>query len=202
MKILYRILHKFYEILQKAERYTKNQAYRKLSNCCIEDGVCFFEESNLQHMSDGQIFIGSGSRIRGELVTFPDGGNISIGKNCYLGHRSIIWSEEKVLIGDRVLISHNCNVFDNTTHPIDSKIRAEHVREIFTTGHPDKRYETLVSEPVIIEDDVWICCNCTILKGVHIGEGAIISTGSIVTKDVEAHTLVGGNPAKFIKSLV
>lgn len=52
---------------------------------------------------------------------------------------------------------------------------------------------------VIIEDGVWVGCNVTILKGVHIGKGSVIAAGSIVTKDVPPYSIVGGNPAKVIK---
>ncbi|MEA3423389.1 MAG: DapH/DapD/GlmU-related protein, partial [Bacillota bacterium] len=53
--------------------------------------------------------------------------------------------------------------------------------------------------PVVIEDDVWIGARTVILPGVVIHEGSIIAAGSIVTKDVQAYSIVGGNPAKLIK---
>lgn len=53
--------------------------------------------------------------------------------------------------------------------------------------------------PVVIEDDTWIGCNVTILKGVTIGRGAIVSAGSVVTKDVPQYAIVGGIPAKVLK---
>lgn len=53
-------------------------------------------------------------------------------------------------------------------------------------------------EPIIIEDDVWIGSRVIILPGVRIGRGSIIGAGAVVTKDVESHTIVGGNPAKII----
>jgi acetyltransferase-like isoleucine patch superfamily enzyme len=55
-------------------------------------------------------------------------------------------------------------------------------------------------KPVIMEDSVWIGCNVTVLKGVRIGNGAIIAAGSVVTKDVSPKSLVGGNPARLIKT--
>ena len=58
------------------------------------------------------------------------------------------------------------------------------------------------SKPIIIQDDVWIGRRAIILKGVTIGEGAVVAAGSIVTKDVPPHTLVAGNPAKIIKKEV
>lgn len=55
---------------------------------------------------------------------------------------------------------------------------------------------------VIIEDEVWLGANSIILSGVTIGKGAIVAAGSVVTKDVPPYTIVGGNPAKFIKNRV
>jgi len=52
-----------------------------------------------------------------------------------------------------------------------------------------------------INDNAWVGMNCIILKGVTIGEGAIVAAGSVVTKDVQAWTLVGGNPARILKEI-
>src|SRR5437868_13871626 len=62
---------------------------------------------------DESIEIGSGSHIKGELLTFSHGGKIKIGDYCYVGEQSRIWSALSVTIGDRVLISHCVNIFDN-----------------------------------------------------------------------------------------
>ena len=65
----------------------------------------------------------------------------------------------------------------------------------------NKDWRNVVSKPIIVESKVWIGFNVTILKGVTIGEGAVIGAQSVVTKDVEPWTVVGGNPACFIKRL-
>jgi acetyltransferase-like isoleucine patch superfamily enzyme len=57
------------------------------------------------------------------------------------------------------------------------------------------------SLPITVEDHVWIGANATILPGVTIGKGAIVAAGSVVVKDVAPHTVVGGNPARLIKTL-
>jgi len=64
-----------------------------------------------------------------------------------------------------------------------------------------KNWEVVNSRPIKIEDDVWIGMNVLVLKGVTIGRGAIVAAGSVVTKNVEPWTVVGGNPAKLIKKL-
>jgi acetyltransferase-like isoleucine patch superfamily enzyme len=55
--------------------------------------------------------------------------------------------------------------------------------------------------PVVIEDDVWLGARVTVLKGVHIGRGAVVAAGAVVTRDVPPYTLVGGVPAKVIRTL-
>lgn len=62
-----------------------------------------------------------------------------------------------------------------------------------------KNLEKEEKAPIEIGNDVWIGCNVTIVRGVKIGDGAIIAAGSVVTKDVQPYTIVGGVPAKFIK---
>lgn len=145
------------------------------------------------------ITIGAFTHIRGELFTFGHGGKIVIGEYCYLGQESIIWSAKSVVIGDRVLIANNVNIFDNVTHPLNPKARHEQYREIITSGHPRKI--GLSEEPVVICNDAWIGCMSIILPGVTISEGAIVGAGSVVTKDVPPYTIVAGNPARIIREL-
>jgi len=65
----------------------------------------------------------------------------------------------------------------------------------------DNRTETAPAAPIIVEDDVWLATRVTILKGVRIGRGSVVAAGAVVTKDVAPYTLVGGVPARLIRSL-
>lgn len=146
------------------------------------------------------ISVGEHTYVRGELLTFGHGGKISIGDYCYIGEGARIWSSVSVRIGDRVLISHNVNIFDSDTHPIDDFMgRHKQYKDIITTGHP--KTIDLGENPVVIEDDVLIACQSIVLKGVTIGRGAVVGAGSVVTRDVAPFTLVAGNPAKFIRAI-
>ena len=102
------------------------------------------------------------------------GKNSVINWGCYLDNRRGIY------IGDNVGIAHNV--------------------KIYTLGHDmdDPKFGTK-GAPVQINDNVFIFSNAMIMPGVSIGEGAIVLTGSVVTKDVEPWTIVGGNPAKKIR---
>lgn len=109
-------------------------------------------------------------------------------------------------VGDKLIIGKFCMIASNVTFIMNG---ANHLTDaissypfaIFDEGWKDamdgKSYP--VKGDTIIGNDVWIGYNATIMPGVTIGDGAIIATGSVVTKDVEPYTIVGGNPAKEIK---
>jgi acetyltransferase-like isoleucine patch superfamily enzyme len=122
----------------------------------------------------------------GRLMAYRHGGKISIGEWCYTGVRSEIWSMDSIQIGNKELISHDVNIHDGTAHSIDAKERHEQYRNILTGGHPRSREELpgINSCPIVIENEVWISFGVTILKGVRIGAGSIISAGSFVTHDI------------------
>jgi acetyltransferase-like isoleucine patch superfamily enzyme len=146
-----------------------------------------------------KIVVGRHSRILGELFTFAHGGEIKIGEWCYVGEGSRIWSASSIVIGNRVLISHNANVFDSLTHPLQAAKRHEQIREIFTRGHP--REISLDESPVKICDDAWIGAGAMVLRGVTVGGGSVVAAGAVVTKDVPAYSIVAGNPAVLIREI-
>jgi len=171
-------------------------------HCLYQPSTVFYDSAaifnNLPHAE--KIVIGANTHIRGEILTFAHGGQITIGDYCYIGEGTRIWSAKNISIGNRVLISHNASIFDNDTHPIDNPAaRHQQFKDIITTGHPTRL--DLREKPVVIEDDALIGCQCVILKGVTIGRAAVVGAGSVVTKDVPPYTLVAGNPARFIRKL-
>jgi len=111
------------------------------------------------------------------------GYNISVGENFYanFGCTMLDWSVIK--IGDNVALGPNCTL-TCVNHPLDGDHRLSNLG--------------LYAFPIVIEDNVWVGANAVILSGVHIGEGAVIGAGSVVTKSVPAHTIVVGNPARII----
>lgn len=152
-----------------------------------------------KHASKKAIRIGENTQILGELMLFGHGGDISIGDFCYVGEHTRIWSALKINIGHRVLISHNVNIFDSLTHPISAGNRHLQYLHIITKGHPKQLQ--LDEASIDIRNDVWIGTNAIILRGVTIGEGAIVGAGSVVTKDVAPWTIVAGNPAKIMREI-
>jgi len=178
--------------------------FRKLlikQKILIEKGAVLYSSSkilnNLQQRD--AIHIGAFTHIKGEILTFGHGGSIKIGQYCFIGEDTKVWSAKSIVIGDRVLISHNVNIFDNTTHPISAKLRHEQFKQIINSGHP--KVIDLQEESIVICDDVLIGCMSIILAGVTIGEGSIVGAGSVVTKNVPPWTIVAGNPARIIREI-
>ncbi len=145
------------------------------------------------------IRVGARSIVRGELLVFAGGGSIRIGDSCYVGESARLWSAGSIAVGNRVLISHGVNIIDNLTHPLSAVARHAQFVAIATRGHPVD--VDLDPRPITIGDDVLVCANAIILRGVTIGRAAVVGAGSVVTRDVPALGLVAGNPARLIRSL-
>lgn len=111
------------------------------------------------------------------------GENISIGKNVFVNHACTFMDRGGITLEDNVLIGPKVNLI-TTNHPIN----------------PAERRAT-VSQPITIKKGAWIGVGATILPGVTIGENSIVAAGAVVSKDVPDDTIVGGVPAKFIKSI-
>ena len=105
---------------------------------------------------------------------------------------------ERVEIGDDVLISWGCTIVDHNSHALAWEDIRNDVRQYYGGT---KNWEKVDIVPVIIGNKSWIGFNSIILKGVTLGEGAIVGAGSVVTKDVPAHSVVAGNPARIIRSI-
>lgn len=107
---------------------------------------------------------------------------------------------KKIVIGNRVLISHNVNIHDNNSHSLDANLRHEDYIHISTKGMLLKE-NNLNEKEIIIGDDVWIGFNSTIMKGVRIGRGSIVGANTIVTKDIPEYVVCVGSPMRIIKYL-
>lgn len=167
----------------------------------LDSSVIIFPETSISSKL-GFISVGKKSCVRGSLEIQRYNGKIEIGSNCYVGDHTRIWAADSVKIGNNVLIAHNVNIFDNDTHPTDYLERRDDAENIIFKGGIRKNYPSLQSLPVEIGDDAWIGCNSIILKGVKIGGGCIVAAGSVVTKSTPPFSLVAGNPARVVKSLL
>lgn len=111
------------------------------------------------------------------------GKNITIGRNVFINACCHFQDHGGVTLGDGCLIGHNV-VFATLNHDLNPHRRA-----------------FMMPAPIVLGKNVWIGSNSTILQGVTIGDGAVVAAGAVVTKDVPANVVVGGVPAKYLRSV-
>ena len=110
----------------------------------------------------------------------------------------------EIRVGHRVFINQNCTLYDLAEISIGDDVMIGPNVSIITASHPvapSERRAYLIGRPIVIERNVWIAADVTIVGGVTVGENSVIAAGSVVTKDVPPNTLVGGNPARVIRSI-
>ena len=112
------------------------------------------------------------------------GSDISVGRNVFVNQNCTFYDLGGLTIADDVMIGPNVSII-TSGHPIE----------------PSQRRACIVAKPIAIERNVWIAAGATIIGGVTVGENSVVAAGSVVTKDVPPSTLVGGNPARVIRSI-
>lgn len=139
--------------------------------------------SSILRMDENATVISKGdfSFFYGADVIVFDDAVLELGQNSFINSNANIRCHKHIKIGDDCAISHNFTVMDSDAHKLDGKLN---------------------TSPVEIGNHVWIGTGVTILRGVKVGDGAVISAGSLVTKDVAPNSLVAGVPAKVIKEYV
>lgn len=135
--------------------------------------------------NEALIEIGQGAEIKEGVIIKTYDNKVIIGKNVQLNPFSVIYGGSGVIIGDNVIMAPHCMVAaGNHNH-----------RQL----EQPMRFAPSVSRgPIVIEDDVWIGANCTIVDGVRIGKGAVVGANSVVNRDVPPYAVVGGVPAKML----
>ena len=132
--------------------------------------------------SDAKCRIGNFLMTAGPFyIKCTDKAEITIGDNCFFNHNCSLTAAENIVIGNQCMFANNFVVVDHDHDRKDGKILKE-----------------LVSAPVKIGNNVWCGANVTVLKGVTIGDGAVIAAGSVVNRDVAAYSVVAGVPARKI----
>jgi acetyltransferase-like isoleucine patch superfamily enzyme len=153
----------------------------------------YLDQGVYLHATPNGIEIGSGSIVMHGAVlhvynfrSLPHAG-IKVGRDCLIGEYSVIRGQGGVTIGDRVY-----------TSPFTQIIAVNHVFDNPNVPFVD---QGITAEGIVIEDDVWLGAGAVITDGVRVGRGSVVAAGAVVTKDVPAHTVVAGVPARPIKTI-
>ena len=115
---------------------------------------------------------------------YTGGENIRVGRNVFINQNCTMYDPGGIDIGDDVMIGPNVSII-TSSHPLE----------------PARRREFVIAKPIVIERNVWIAAGATIIGGVTIGENSVVAAGSVVTRDVPANSLAGGNPARVIRAI-
>lgn len=142
----------------------------------------------------GSLFVCEKARLEVDAFDVYAGSRINVNAGAelvlgsgYMNHDCVIDCFSSIRIGQNVVISERVVIRDSDNHFI-------------TWRGGNCNEDKPMSAPIVIGDHVWIGMNVIVLKGVTIGEGVVVSAGSVVTKDVPPHSLVAGVPAKVIKA--
>jgi acetyltransferase-like isoleucine patch superfamily enzyme len=169
-------------------KYNKNIIIDKTSKVDLTK-INVFDSTN-------RLIIGKNSIVYGRIIFEKSDAKIEIGDRCIVN--STLICAKNIKIGNDVLIAWGGTFLDHNSHSIFFEERRNDVLNDLK-GITD--WKNIKMADIIIEDKVWIGFNVIILKGVKIGEGAVIGAGSVVTKDVPPYHIVAGNPAKIIKKI-
>lgn len=164
-------------------------------NTVIDSSSCF-----KKYFSQLPLGLKTGSHVtlQSAALSIEKNGYVEIGDYSYISGASLA-AYHKILIGKYVFIAGGVTIVDTDFHPLDPATRLLDTIAVSTVGDKSRRPK-FDTAPVIIEDDVWIGFNATILKGVTIGKGSVIEPGAVVSKNIPAGSVVSGNPA-VVKSV-
>lgn len=153
----------------------------------------------LRNKMVGSLYLAKGATLEADAYDVYAGSRINVNADAklslgsgYMNHECVIDCFSSISIGHGVVISERVVIRDADNHTIQS-VAIETERKQISAEKPS-------TAPIVIQDHVWIGMNVMVLKGVTIGEGAVVAAGSLVNKDVPPYSLVAGVPAKVIKT--
>ena len=151
----------------------------------------------VRNYAGAQLSIGPRTLCSAAILFEKPGARVTIGSDTFVGKSRIVAANE-VAIGDDVLISWDVTIVDHDSHALAFADRRNDVAD-WRQGRKD--WSKVCQGRISVGNKAWIGFGAAILKNVTIGEGAIVAAMSVVTKDVAPWTVVGGNPARFIRDL-
>jgi len=189
----------------------KNQAERekslgniKMGNSVLLPGFAlsiFKEQPGRKYVT-----IGDDTLLECQMSFESGEGEIVIGDRVYIGQSKLI-SRTRIEFENDIFVAWGCYFYDHDSHSLDYRERQNDLKQQvkdYREGKyfiENKNWDCVNTKPIKVCSNAWIGMHAIILKGVTIGEGAVVAAGSVVTRDVEPWTVVAGNPAKPVKKL-
>jgi galactoside O-acetyltransferase len=150
--------------------------------------------------------IGDRCVLSNQFVFESTSGKIKVGNAVFINSGTKVVSRSSIEIGNGVMIAWGCMIYDHNSHSISYLDRIADHDQVLSNFHKDninknKDWSKVETAPIKICDHVWLGFDVVILKGVTVGEGAIVGARAVVTKDVSPWTIVAGNPARVVKEI-
>ena len=167
----------------------------------------FLNNFNIVNSILNNVVIGEESIIGATIIFENTNGSVLIGDRVYIGDSKII-CKNKIIFENDILVAWGVVFYDHNSHSLDYKKRQKDIKQVlYDYNHhsgnylANKVWSDVNCHPIIIKNNAWIGMDALILKGVTIGEGAIVAARSVVTKNVPPFTVVAGNPARIVKHI-
>lgn len=166
-------------------------------------------------LNGGKIEIGNNVKFN-HKVTFQGKGKLIINDNVVFGYNmagsndqgiilQVRFLQSQIIIGENAQIMNGCEMFSTSTINIGKDVLLGAGVKIMDSDfhelNPNKRLNSGPSFPIIIHNNCWVGIDSLLLKGTEIGENSVVAAKSVVNSNLEANSLYGGVPAKFIKSI-
>jgi acetyltransferase-like isoleucine patch superfamily enzyme len=155
---------------------------------------------------DVALEIGDRCVLHNQFIFESSAGKISVGDGVFMNVGTQVISRSSIEIGNGVMIAWGCVIYDHDSHSISYLDRiADHdqVAADFPSGNviANKDWKHVAAAPIKICDYAWLGFDVVVLKGVTIGEGAVLGARAVVTTDVPPWTIAAGNPARVVKEI-
>jgi galactoside O-acetyltransferase len=151
----------------------------------------------VKRAAGNRLTIGERSIVHANIRFEETGGVVRIGSRTFIGKGDLV-CYRRIDIGDDVIMSWGITISDHDSHSVEWQHRQ---KDVLQWREGCKDWTHVAHAPVVVADKVWIGFNASILKGVTIGEGAIVGACSVVTRDVMPFSVVAGNPARVVRTL-
>ena len=155
---------------------------------------------------DVALRIGNRCLLNNSFVFESTQGKVTVGDGVFINSGTTVISHSLIEIGNYVTIAWGCTIYDHDSHSLFFRDRmADQAQQLidYPNGNlvANKNWSTVAAAPIRICDHAWLGMEVLILKGVTIGEGAIVGARSVVTRDVPPWAIAAGNPARVVKEI-